>query len=153
MASFPSQYSVILMVMFSQDNCTHFIKNETFTNDCNTLSASSYNMCCQDLILDLFGDMEIGQCYQDTSYRNYSQIKFQCIDPPIFTKNIINYLSLIFIICGFIILMCCIIKWTQEVKESESESEKQRKKVEHITMLNQGYNIQTGQYKTFPEYQ
>lgn len=151
MASFPSQYSVILMVMFSQDNCTHFIKNETFTNDCNTLSASSVNLCCQDLILDLFGDMELGQCYQDTSFRNYSQIQFQCLDPPVNTKKIINYLGLLFIVFGFFLLICCIMKWTEEVKVSESE--KQRKQVEHITMLNQGYNIQSGQYKTFPEYQ
>ena len=149
MAYLPSDYSVILMVMFSLDNCSHFVRNETFTNDCNTMSASSINMCCQDLILDLFGDMNLGQCYQDTSYRNYSQIQFECLNPTITEKEITYYFGVLLIMIGFCLLIYGIMKWT-DTQPDDTELAKQEQ--ERKTTLNQSYNIQNGKYQTFSEH-
>ena len=147
MAFLPSEYSVILMVMFSRDNCTHFIKNDTFTNECNTMSAGSMDLCCQDLVLDLFGDMKLNQCYQDSSYRNYTQLQFECINPPIYNKKTFQILGLIFILCGILVLVYCIVKWTEEVNESKLQ--KKKEETDSITSLNQSYNIQDAKYNTF----
>ena len=150
MAYLPSQYSVALMVMFSLDNCSHFVKNETFSNDCNRISASSDDMCCQDLILDLFGDLKVNQCYQDTSYRNYTQLKFKCLHSSLGNKYSYSYLGFTFIILGLVILFCSVIKWTFEVKKNKNE--KARLESERITQLNQAFNIQNGKYQTFTEH-
>ena len=132
MAYLPSYYSAILKVMFSFDNCTHFVKNETFENDCNTLSAGSLNMCCLDLILDLFGDMNLNQCYLDTSYRNFTSIQFECVNPSPNNEKINNYLVLL-IILGLFISICCVLKWTQEVdvKRNRKKETRKRKRKSH----------------------
>lgn len=147
MGYLPSYISAELKVMFSLNHCVHFVKNETFSNTCDSMNADNINMCCEDLIQNLFGDMKLNHCYQDTSYKNYTSLQFECVNPPDNKDKLINLLEAFIIMFGFIFIMCCMINLTDRVKISETKKNKMEK--DNIITLNKCFNIQDGKYQTF----
>lgn len=148
----PNFFSVTLKVLLSLDNCSRFIKNMSFTNTCDTSASPNNNLCCEDLILDLFGDMKINQCYLDSSFRNYTHIRFECIPFASQTSNMNNYVRMLLILGGIFCFIYGIIKCTEESNSSPKELTPKEDEY-RLTQLNQGFNIQGGKYQTFEEHE
>ena len=147
----PNLLSVNIEALFSYDTCNHFVKNLSFTNTCDTFASPNNNRCCEDLIIDLFGDMKVGKCYTNTNFRNYTHVQFECSPFNSGSSKLDNYLGLLLLLSGIFCIIYGIMKCTDESNTQPKELTPKEDEY-RLTQLNNGFNIQSGKYQTFEEH-
>ena len=146
----PNLFTVTIKGLFSYDDCSHFVKNLTFTNTCDSLSSPSNKICCEDLILDLFGDMKVDKCYTDSNFQNYTHMQFECLSSNIESKHFENYVGFLLLLTVIFFIIYGIMRCTEDSKPKEITPEQDSYR---LARLNTGFNIQSGKYQTFEDHE
>ena len=145
----PDYFLVAVKILLSVNNCTQFTKNITLENTCDTLQMPSNELCCQDLIQDLFGNYDINKCHPNSHFLNYTDIQFECIGINEASHNPRDFMAMLLILGSIFCLIYGVIRCTEDSRPKTITGLENR---DRITRLNAGFNIQEGKYQTFKEH-
>ena len=139
----PAQYSVILKVLMSPDNCTKSTHINEIENDCDSYDTPKIDNCCQQIIDSVYGQHKLNTCYPyQLVNRNETFIKFVCDYPINADKDFNSIMGMLLIILALCILIGCSLKWNIKSR-GNPDKEKQKKITDEKQLL-----LNT-QYQTF----
>lgn len=155
----PTEYSIILEILFSEDNCTDFITNKRFENDCNSYEKPSINSCCQQILDVKYGKYNFDTCYSSENINsNYTHVIFHCLNKNKQSDKFLELLGFIFILIGIFIFLFAILKNYRETHHIKQNVIKKNNKTRyHQISINSGYTTanesNNQQYNTFTEHE
>ena len=127
-------YSLLFMITFYNDLCNNSLKT-----DIHTLTCGSYDWnngeppleCCKTFMTANFGKTyELNKCYNQSIYTNFSNMLFQCYEPPNFTKGDTIFL----IVCVSLVLLCGL--FGEVLRQKHKKKKELKLKQKQIAQLN-----------------
>ena len=140
----PTEYSIILEILFFQNNCTVLVEKQIMNNDCNTYDMPSITDCCLQIMDVSFGRHNWDTCYPYQKYNSsYTNIEFHCVNPDNTKSQFIAFLGLVFVVLGLSIFVGAVLKNHRDkhrVNRNLIVQERNKQLYQQIS-LNSGYLI------------